>query len=158
MAVTITIADWEFSVDTEATLIRTMQYSTDHCTCAYCRNYYETLDMAHPRLRPVLGKFGIAVEGPCELMPLEPNVMLACYRVDGTIISRGQTRIYVDDVSITPEEGENGTFLLWVGEMVLPWIQEEAMEDVISPANQPEFLERMAQKWAQLHEDDYIIS
>ena len=153
-----TIADWVFSVDTEATLIRTMQYSTDHCTCAYCRNYYEALDRAQPRLRPVLGKFGIAAEGPCELMPLEPNVMLACYRVDGAILQQGRTRIYVDDVRITPEEGENGTFLLWVGEMVLPWIQEEAMEDVVSPANQPDFLERMAWKWAELNEIDYIMS
>ena len=154
----IAIADWEFSVDMEATLIRTMQYSTDHCTCAYCRNYYEAVDRTQPRLRPVLGKLGIAMEGPCELMPLEPNIMLACYRVDGTILHCGQTRIYVDDVRITPEEGENGTFLLWVGEMVLPWLQEEAMEDVISPANQPEFLERMAQKWAELNEIDSIMS
>jgi len=155
---TITIADWEFSVDAEATLVRTMQYSTDHCTCAYCRNYYEAVDQAQPRLRQVLGKFGIAMEGPCELMPLEPNIMLACYRVDGSIVHRGQTRIYVDDVRITPEPEENGTFLLWVGEMVLPWLQTEAMEDVISPANQPEFMERMAQKWSEMNEIDYIMS
>lgn len=154
----ITIADWEFDVDPEATLIRTMQYSTDHCTCAYCRNYYETIDEAQPRLRPVLGKFGIAMEGPCELMPLEPNIMLACYRVDGAILKSGQTRIYVDDVRIAPEPCENGTFLLWVGEVVLPWNQNEPMEDVISPANQPEFLERMAQKWMELNETDLILS
>ena len=155
---TITIADWEFSVDTEATLIRTMQYSTDHCTCAYCRNYYEAVDQAQPRLRAVLGKFGIAMEGPCELMPLEPNIMLACYRVDGSVVRRGQTHIYVDDVRITPETEKDGTFLLWIGEMVLPWLQTEPMEDVISPANQPEFLERMAHKWAELNEIDYIMS
>ena len=155
---TITIADWEFSVDTEATLIRTMQYSTDHCTCAYCRNYYEAVDQAQPRLRAVLGKFGIAMEGPCELMPLEPNIMLACYRVDGAIARHGQTHIYVDDVRITPETEKDGTFLLWIGEMVLPWLQTEPVEDVISPANQPEFLERMSHKWAELNEIDYIMS
>lgn len=154
----ITIADWEFDIDTAATTVRTMQYSTDHCTCAYCRNYYETVDLAQPRLRQVLGKFGITMEGPCELMPLEPNIMLACYRVDGSIIRFGKTRIYVDDVRLTPEPSDNGTFLLWVGEMVLPWHQQEAMEDVISPANQPEFLERMAQKWAELNESDFILS
>ena len=155
---TITIADWEFSVDTEATLIRTMQYSTDHCTCAYCRNYYEAVDQAQPRLRAVLGKFGIAMEGPCELMPLEPNIMLACYRVDGSVVRHGQTHIYVDDVRITPETEKDGTFLLWIGEMVLPWLQTEPVEDVISPASQPEFLERMAHKWAELNEIDYIMS
>ena len=155
---TITIADWEFSVDTEATLIRTMQYSTDHCTCAYCRNYYEAVDQAQPRLRAVLGKFGIAMEGPCELMPLEPNIMLACYRVDGAIARHGQTHIYVDDVRITPETEKDGTFLLWIGEMVLPWLQTEPVEDVISPANQPEFLERMAKKVLQWYPDAEILS
>ena len=154
----ITIADWEFDVDPEATLIRTMQYSTDHCTCAYCRNYYETIDEVQPRLRPVLGKFGIAMEGPCELMPLEPNIMLACYRVDGAILKSGQTRIFVDDVRIAPEPGENGTFLLWVGEVVLPWNQNEPMEDVISPANQPEFLDRMAKKVLEWYPDAEILS
>lgn len=155
---TITIADWEFSVDSEATTVRTMQYSTDHCTCAYCRNYYEAVDIANPRIRPVLGKFGIMLEGPCELMPLEPNIMLACYRVDGTIVTKGQTRIYVDDVPVIPEESENGTFLLWVGDMEIPWMQDEPMEDVVSPANQPEFLERMARKYMELFGSDWILS
>ena len=155
---TITIADWEFSVNAEATLMRTMQYSTDHCTCAYCRNYYETVDQAQPRLRPVLGKFGIAMEGPCELMPLEPTILLSCYRVDGSILRKGQTHIYVDAVRITPEFESDATFLLWVGPMELPWMQDEPMEDVVSPANQPEFLERMAQKWAELNELDLILS
>lgn len=155
---TITIADWIFELDTEATLVHTMQNSTNHCTCAYCRNYYESVDIAHPRLRSVLSKFGIALEGPSELMPLEPDLMLACYRVHGTIRQFGQTQIYVDDVRIMPEPDENGTFLLWVGEMALPWLQEEAMEDVISPANQPEFLERMARKWMELNESDLILS
>ena len=92
------------------------------------------------------------------MMPLEPNIMLACYRVDGAILKSGQTRIYVDDVRIAPEPCENGTFLLWVGEVVLPWNQNEPMEDVISPANHPEFLERMAQKWMELNETDLILS
>ena len=154
----ITIADWVFDVDSDATTLRTMQNSTDHCTCAYCRNYYGSVDLAHPRLRPVLAKFGIALEGPSELMPLEPNIMLACYRVQGKILQTGCTNIYVDDVQITPEPEANGTFLLWAGDMVLPWIQEEPMEDVISPANQPEFMERMAQKWAELNGIDFVLS
>lgn len=139
----ITIADWEFSVDVETTTLHTMNNSTDHCTCAYCRNYYETVDIAHPRLRSVLRKFGVVLEGPSELMPIEPTLMLACYRVRGQILHHGQTRIHVDNVPLIPEDGENGTFLIWAGEMELPWLQNEPMEDVISPANHPEFLERM---------------
>ena len=42
--------------------------------------------------------------------------------------------------------------------MELPWMQDEPVEDVVSPANQPEFLERMAQKWAELNELDLILS
>lgn len=155
---TITIADWEFSVNVDATLEHTTKNSTDHCTCAYCRNYYESVDIAHPRLRPVLAKFGIALEGPSELMPLEPTLMLACYRVHGEIFHRGEARIHVDDVPLIPEPEGKGTFLLWVGEMALPWLQEEAMEDVISPANQPDFLERMARKWMELTASDLILS
>ena len=154
----ITIADWVFRVNTAATLERTTSYSTDHCLCAYCRNFYENMDAANPRLRPVLDKFGVYMEGPCEVMPLEGNVILACYRVDGEILSFGQTHIFVDDVRIFPEAGENGTFLLWIGAMVLPWTQDEPMEDVLSPANEPEFLDRMARKWMELTDSDFMLS
>ena len=154
----ITIADWKFRVNTDATWDRTSSYSTDHCLCAYCRNFYENLDAANPRLRDVLSKFGIYAEGPCEVMPLEGNIILACYRVDGEILTFGQTRIYVDDVRVYPEAGENGTFLLWIGAIVLPWTQEEPMEEVLSPANEPEFLERMARKWMELTDSDLVMS
>ena len=154
----IAIADWAFRVNTTATLERTTSYSTDHCLCAYCRNYYENMDGANPRLRGVLDKFGIYMEGPCEVMPLEGNVILACYRVDGEILSFGKTHIFVDDVRIFPEAGENGTFLFWIGAMVLPWTQDEPMEDVLSPANEPEFLDRMARKWMELTDSDFMLS
>ena len=35
---------------------------------------------------------------------------------------------------------------LEVGELELPWVMDEPWEDVISPANEPEFLERMYRK------------
>lgn len=154
----LTIADWKFLVDPDSTTARTISYSTDHCLCAYCRNYYDTVSSAYPMVCKVLGKFGIALEGPNEVMPLEPNVILACYRVTGEILQKGNTRLHVDGVGIFPEPGEEGTFLLWVGAMILPWVQDEPMEDVISPANQPEFLDRMTRKWLELTEEDLIMS
>lgn len=154
----LTIADWKFRADIAATTERTILNSTDHCLCAYCRNYYETVDLAHPRLRQVLGKFGIIMEGPSEVMPLEPTVLLACYRVQGEILQYGTTRICVDDVRIFPEPGDGESFLLWVGAMELPWVQDEAVEDVMSPANEPEFLDRMARKWMELTEEDILYS
>lgn len=153
----ITLAGWEFRVDTEATREHTMRNSLDHCLCPYCRNFYDTVDIAQPRLRQVLGGFGIFLDGPSEVMPLEHNLILACYRVHGQILRRGM-QLYVDAVPLYPEEGEDGTFCLWAGPIDLPWLREEDPEDVISPANQPEFLERMAKKWMELSQSDILSS
>ncbi len=153
----IHLADWSFRVDPDATREHTRQCASDHCLCAYCRNYYETLDIAHPGLRSFLARFGVVPEGPSELMPLEPMVMAACYRVTGQILQEG-TPIHLDGVPIRPEPADSGTFFLWVGQMELPWIQDEAMEEVISPANQPEFLDRMVKKYLQWYPGSEFLS
>lgn len=154
----IQLADWLFSVDADATAAHTMKCAADHCPCAYCRNFYETVDLAHPTLRPFLARFGIILEGPSELMPLEPTVMAAAYRVTGEIVSSGTVPLHVDGVPIRPEPGETGTFFLWAGEMELPWAQDEDMDQVLSPANQPEFLKRMTKKVMQWYPDSVILS
>lgn len=148
----ITLADWQFSVDADATLSHTIECSLDHCTCAYCRNYYEAVDQAHPELRSVLAKFGIDLNGPSELMPFEPTLVAACYRVSGQIEKAGQTRLHVQGVPLRPEPADDASFFLWAGEMELPWLQEEPEEDVISPANEPEFLDRMMTRWLATRE------
>lgn len=148
----ITLADWQFRVDVQETLAYTSQCSQDHCTCAYCQNFYENVDRVCPSLRPVLSRFGIYLNGPCEVMPFEPTLVSAAYRVTGEILSRGEAYLHADGVDLRPEESENGTFLLWVGPMDLPWTQDEDMDQVLSPANQPEFMDRMlrqALRWAE---------
>lgn len=155
---TISIADWQFRVDRDATRDYTMKCSTDHCLCPYCRNFYETVDSINPRLRRILDGFGIFLDGPCEVMPIEHNVILAAYRVTGTIVRAGKLHLFVDDVPLIPEESENGTFLLWTGPMELPWVQHIAPEDVVSPANEPEFLERMTARVLSLLDTDTINS
>ncbi len=152
------IADWRFSVDVEATRERTSRYSFEHCQCTYCKNFYETIDQAHPYLRQALDAFGIHLEGPSELMPFEPTLILACYRVDGTIQKWGNSHLMLNGIPIVPENGDAETFLLWVGELEIPWIQKEAAEDVVSPANLPEFLERMQEVWTLRHGDEHIFS
>lgn len=154
----LTFGDWQFRVDTEATRQRTTRYSFDHCECGYCKNFYEAIDGAYPLLRDALIRFGIHLEGPCELMPFEPTLMLACYRVDGQIEQWGQSQLLAGGVPLVPEAGDEETFLLWVGEMRIPWLQEEAAEDVTSPANLPEFMERMKNIWVLRHGDDFIFS
>lgn len=91
-------------------------------------------------------------------MPLEPTLIAACYRITGEILTTGTAALHVDGVPIRPEPADSSTFFLWIGEMELPWNQEEPMDEVISPANQPEFLERMAQKVLQWYPDSQFLS
>ena len=150
--------DWKFQVDVESTRNCTTKNASDHCTCGYCRNYYEAFPKCYPKLISFLEQFGINFQGPSELMPFEPTLMLSCYRVKGQILQWGREVLSVDGVSITPEQNENGTFLLWVGEIPVPWLQEEDMEEVVSPANLPEFLARMQEVWYQRHSKELIFS
>lgn len=150
--------DWHFQVDVDATRKRTTQYSFEHCQCAYCKNYYDSIDMAHPYLRSALESFGIHLEGPSELMPFEPTLMLACYRVDGQIIQWGKSSLFVNGIPIVPENGDESTFLLWVGELEVPWLQKDAPEEVVSPANLPEFMERMQDVWFLRHGNEFVFS
>lgn len=152
----ITLADWQFQVNVKETENYTTKCSLDHCTCPYCTNFYDNADLAQPNLRPVLGKFGIFLNGPCEVMPFEPTLVAACYRVTGQIVSRGEAYLHVDDVPLRPEQADDHTFFLWVGPMELPWTQPEEMDEVLSPANQPEFMERMMQRLLQWAEDSNI--
>ena len=92
---TIRLADWEFAVDYDATWDYTHKCSLDHCTCPYCLNFYENLDLA-PSLRPVLQRFGVYADGPSEVMPFEPTLVAACYRVTGQIVKRGEAYLNID--------------------------------------------------------------
>ena len=150
--------DWRFRVDVEKTRERTSRYSFEHCQCAYCKNFYDAVDLAHPTLRSVMEQFGVNLEGPSELMPFEPTLMMACYRVDGQIIQWGKASISVSGIPIVPESCDEDTFYLWVGELKVPWLQKEAMDDVVSPANLPEFMDRMRMIWQLRHQDEFIFS
>ena len=112
----------------------------------------------HPGLKEVLRDFGVNLEGPSELLPFEPTLVLACYRVQGRILSWGSAPLWAGDVLIQPEIADEHSFFLWVGEMELPWVQDEAPDEVVSPANLPEFLERMQYIWLLRHGDAGIVS
>lgn len=154
----ISLADWKFSVDVDATLAYTHKCSLDHCECPYCMNFYDNIDRAEPSLRPVLSKFGIYLNGPCEVMPFEPDFVAACYRVTGQILSRGTSSLHINDVALRPEQADDTTFFLWIGPLDLPWTQEEDMDEVISPANQPEFMDRMMARLLKWADDTPITS
>ena len=151
-------ADWIFQVDAIATREQSIRYSKDHCTCSYCQNYYDTVETAYPRLKSFLAEFGIDMNGPIEVMPFEPTLFLACYRVCGNIRNWGFHPLLADGISVIPEAGDDNTFLLWVGELEVPWVQVISSEEVISPANLPEFLDRMHQIWQFRHDYSAIYS
>lgn len=152
------IADWQFRVDKEATWEHTTHNSTEHCECPYCTNYYEAVDVVYPDIRAFLSEFGINIAGPSELMPFTPTLMLACYRVKGEILHWGKAQLNVSDIPILPEAEDEDSFLIWVGEMELPWLQQEDMASVVSPANLPEFLQRMEEVWLLRHGKEYVFS
>ena len=151
-------ADWRFRVDADRNREKTLQYSQDHCTCPYCMNYYDTVQTQYPGILAFLQDFGILVEGPVEVMPFEPTLFLACYRVQGQILQWGRTSLYVDGISIVPEAVDEETFHLWIGEMKLPWVQTVPAGEVVSPANLPEFMERMQQVWQLRHGTEIVFS
>ena len=140
------IDDWIFRVDLERTKEHSSFVSSDHCTCGYCENYYRSAGVVYPDLKSFLSQFGIKLDGPSEMYPIEPTLYLAGYRVFGKVEAFGKGPIMVDGIPITAEPVDDAHFMLEVGEMPLPWVLEEDPDEVISPANEPEFLDKMYRK------------
>ena len=148
----ISIEDWVFDVDMTATMEYSAREAAEHCDCGYCRNFYASVGETYPQLRPFLAQFGLDIEAPEELMPFDPTLYLSCYAVEGHIVKKGSPLIMVDGVKVMPETAKDAMincgmrapyFVLSVGPITLPWVLDEPMEDVISPANLPSFLKRM---------------
>ena len=148
----LSIDDWIFDVDMATTMAYSAKEAAEHCDCAYCRNFYAAVDDIYPQLRQFLAQFGLDLEAPEELMPFEPTLYLACYAAEGRIVKRGQPLIMVDGVKVMPESAQDAMinsglhapyFVLSVGPMTLPWVLNEPMEEVVSPANEPSFLKKM---------------
>lgn len=151
----IKLADWLLDVDVALTMSLSVSQAADHCTCGYCRNFYTAADVGLPSLRSFLRGFGIDMEGPDEFCPFEPTIYEATYIVQGAILRRGCERLHIDGAPLTilsSDEVDFETshpapwFALKIGLFELPWVVDAPMEDVISPANNPECIQRMEQK------------
>lgn len=142
----LTVNDWIFDIDAEKTREHSSFALHSHCICGYCVNYYSCVDEAYPELRPFLERFMVEIEGPSEMYPIEPTLCLIAYKVYGKILRAGNGPIMVDGLPVLPEIIDGKLFKLEVGEIPLPWVLEEDMDEIISPANEPEFLEKMYQK------------
>jgi hypothetical protein len=109
-------------------------------------NYYTAVNDSIPELRPFLAEFGLDIQGPEQLYPLEPSCYVPVYRVSGRILRRGSERdvggvpVLVEQAPITDDHGQE-SFTLTLGPFWLPWVLEEDPDEVLSPANLPEFLD-----------------
>ncbi len=150
------IADWVLDIDLEATMEYSAQEAKEHCTCGYCRNFYAAVDDTYPQLRPFFAQFGLNIEAPEELMPFDDGTDViydAVYMVCGTIEQQG-SEVKISDI---PVRFESGAFVnteipepcvsVSIGMFSLPWVLDEPLKEVVSPANEPGFLKEM---WRRL--------
>lgn len=155
----ICIEDWEFDVDISTTMSYSAQEAAEHCTCAYCRNFYAAVDGRYPQLRPFLAQFGLDIEAPDELIPYEPTHLVAYYAVSGQILCKGAAPVSVGKLNVFPESSDDAAvntflagscFFLRTEMFRLPWLLEEPMEDVVSPVNDPSFQENVMKRFLGL--------
>ena len=162
------IADWIFDVDIPATMAYSAAVWEDHCTCGYCRNFYETMDSAYPQLKPFLKNFGMNSLTPEELSPIEPTLYMVSYCLAGRIVKHGIYPIDLDGIVLSVSRDEENPlyeppfgkpfFVFTTGLLELPWVLEEDMDEVVSPANEPEYLERMMNRLLECAGDDNFTS
>lgn len=161
----IKIDDWEFNVDLDTTMAYSSQEAEDHCICGYCRNFYAAVDMVYPNLRAFLARFGVCIEAPDELIPYEPTAMEGFYAVCGSVLRFGSKPMSVDGLSICIAEPADlhvnvvcpePCFVLNTGIIELPWVLDEKPEDVVSPANEPSFLQDMTNRILGMFPEDNI--
>ncbi len=148
----LSLGDWKFDIDLDATMEYSANEAREHCTCAYCRNFYAAVDDTYPGLRPFLAQFGLDAEAPEELMPFDDGVYDVTYAVCGKILQQGRP-LYIDGIPVYPQMDSDVNigcpgpyFVLSVGLFQLPWVLDEPFEEVVSTANEPGFLKRMLRK------------
>ncbi len=151
----IKLGDWLLEVDVASTMSLSIPQAEDHCTCGYCRNFYGAADRSLPSLRPFLRQLGVDMEGPDEFSPYEPTIYEATYLVQGSILRKGTEKLWIDDVPLKilsadeidfPTSHPKPHFGLRIGLFELPWVIDEPMDEVISPANTDECMSRMERK------------
>lgn len=161
----ITLADWVLDVDIELTMQLSAAQAREHCSCAYCRNFYKAVDGGLPSVRSFLMKFGIDLEGPDELCPFEPTIYEVTYIVQGNIIREGTQNLRIDGIPLRihsslmadiSTEHPEPYFTLTIGLFELPWLLTDSMDDVVSPANNEEYLIRMQTKLLQYSFDENL--
>lgn len=164
----VQVSDWVFEVDVSATMAYSAHVWEDHCTCGYCRNFYETLDGEYPSLMPFLKQFGMNSLTPEEMSPVEPTLCIVSYCISGTIVKRGIYPVDTGEVVFTVSTHEENPlyelpfgkpfFVLTTRLLELPWVLDEDMDEVISPANEPEYMQRMMNRLLENTDSESLLS
>lgn len=163
----LTVHNWQFDVDVPLNMEISSAQAADHCKCGYCRNFYESIDYACPSLRPFLAQFGTDIEGPDELSPFEPTIYEASYIINGTIRKASDEQFSIDSVPVRVLRSEYADidtvrpepyFVLMIGLIELPWVLDEDPLEVISPANEDAYLQRMEIKLLDRLEQETLCS
>ena len=158
----IKIDDWVFDVDIAATMAYSAAEAAAHCDCGFCRNFYAALDCHYGEVRPFLAQFGIDAESPDAMSPVpysdshlgyDPE-----YIVIGKLLQKGNFEIPCGNASILAETPGKDTypydrlpkgtecFMLYVLDLTLPWVLDEPLDTVQSPANDPSLVSRLLDK------------
>lgn len=115
------------------------------CDCAYCINYYKTFKEKYPKISKFLEEFGLGIEFPLEIMPLEYDklankmVYMSYYPVKGTI-DKDESIVNLEGIEIRVFKGqdlnnpcptpkmEEPYLIIEIFEIMLPWILDEDAE------------------------------
>jgi len=161
------LADWILDVDISLTMEISAEQARSHCECGYCRNFYHDIDRACPELRTFMAQFGIDITAPDELCPFEPTIYEATYVVQGSIVQKGSVPLYLNGIPVYLQNAEDADletahpmpyFTVTVGLIELQWVLDEPMQEVVSPANDPEYLLRMQRKLLDRLSADEVFS
>jgi len=163
----VSVQDWIFDVDIEATSRYCSDVVANPCNCGYCRNFRAAVNKEVPELNQFLSQLGSSVVAPEELMPYEPTVFEGSYCISGKILQRGNDvrisehcwlSVLTEDETDYETQCPKPFFVLRSNSMELPWVLDEDMDEVVSPANEPEYLQRMWNRLLQNAPEDLLNS
>ena len=115
------------------------------CDCAYCRNYYKTFKIKYIKTSKLLEDFGLFIDFPLEIMPLEYDKMnkemeyISYYPVKGTI-DEDSLILNLEELEVRILKGsdlnnpcpnpkmELPYLLIEISGIKLPWILDEEIE------------------------------
>lgn len=132
------IDDWIFEVDVEKTSAYSAAEAAEHCTCANCRNFYADIDRVNPKLRPFLAQFGLNLEAPDRMSPIDYSAQRIdydpIYYVFGRILQSGSYEMAAGNANIVATTLPNGLdgspgFQLDVYDISLSWVLDEPFDD-----------------------------